>query len=464
MLLYIGMPPTSRGAPIEDDGAGDRAPLNDSSTAPTNPAASIADSPARLRDHPAIAAADAALEVGDLRKCLALLRVAADENPELPPDLLMLSQLYAQRGRWQESSVALENAVTLHRNHPEVYQTCAIAALSQRRLADAWLHFEKALSLPSPEAWKEDQQLAFRVGCLQGMLEICQRRRDWSSAANIYGQLAELTTLDEASLRTWGKSLLLVGDEDGALKKFDEAYQKNQSLNPPALAMAAHYVQAGQWDKADAVYRKELEQSPDAGRTNFEYAGALLLRGDFTRAALHLQKAAAAGSLGDLDVELIFMRGLLARNRLEFSEAERHFSEVLRRKPGHQGALAQLPLVLVEQDEAKQRRALQIAAINAAKNSTAEALATHGWVQYRLGRKEDAEKNLRAALEKGSSGEAIFFLTQLLVDTGRTDDLHKYVEQLKVAIDRPAMFITRDEAREWLKAVSSVEGDQSVLP
>ena len=121
-------------------------------------------------------------------------------------------------------------------------------------------------------------------------------------------------------------------------------------------------------------------------------------------------------------------------------------------------ALTQLPLVLVEQDAAAGQRALQIALINAQKNpSSAPALATLGWVRFRLGKNAEAEEDLKRAVTLSGNniiGETLFFLTQVLLTNSKAAEAEPYVGMLQAAVEQLQLFILRNEARKWLKSVA----------
>lgn len=417
----------------------------------------LSSSGSRTREHPALAAAEAALDAGDVRKSLSLLSDAARENPALPPDLLMLAQLYLARQRWQEASLALENAVANYQQHPEVYHQCGFLALAQRRNADAWLHFEKALSLPTPKAWSAEQVANFHSLCWSGLAEICERRRDWVNAGQVYERWSQVVPPNERVLQFWGKALVLSGNEQDGLAKLTAAYKQNPSLNPGELAVAAIYVQQGNWESAKTWYLTAIEKFPQSGRAHFEYAGALLLFGHDKLATEQLQRAIARPSgLEDLSVEVLLLQGLLARGAKQYAAAETQFTKVLEKSPGEVRALAQLPLVLVAQnDAAKQRRALQIATLNATRHPSPDSFAALGWVQFNLGKHADAEKNLRKASSQGDYGEALYFLAQLQLETGNIENINDVLRRLRLALDKPGLFVTRGEAREWLKSVAA---------
>ncbi len=113
--------------------------------------------------------------------------------------------------------------------------------------------------------------------------------------------------------------------------------------------------------------------------------------------------------------------------------------------------------MLVEQkDEAKHRQALQIAIIHAQKNpDSPQAQAALGWIQFRLGQKQEAEASLRMAASGAViDGETAYYLAQVLLANGKAHEAEPVIAMLRASVASPKLFLLREEAREWLDSVS----------
>src|SRR5262249_29368647 len=105
----------------------------------------------------------------------------------------------------------------------------------------------------------------------------------------------------------------------------------------------------------------------------------------------------------------------------------------------------------------KQQRALQLAETLVRQfPQSAEALATLGWVNYKLGRFGQAERYLRLSTGNGSlQNDSAYFLARVLAEKGASDDATKAQEILRSLLEKSgSLFITRDEARDWLAKVT----------
>jgi uncharacterized protein HemY len=147
---------------------------------------------------------------------------------------------------------------------------------------------------------------------------------------------------------------------------------------------------------------------------------------------------------------LVGLQGLVTRYQHDWLAAEAAFQQLVTENPANFGASNQLALVLIEQeDDTKRRKAAQLAEMNARQYpKSAEALATLGWIAYRLGQLDNAEQLLRQAASGGQlSAEAAYYLAQVLITRGKNDEA---TALLTGAIAAPGSFAYRVESRKWL--------------
>jgi tetratricopeptide (TPR) repeat protein len=182
-------------------------------------------------------------------------------------------------------------------------------------------------------------------------------------------------------------------------------------------------------------------------RVHREFAEWLLQQGQANKAKTHADRAA---KLEPKARELPELRGFIAWQLKDYEEAEKLFAAINQETPENFTAANQLVLALVEQTgEAKRRRALQLALINARLYpNSADALATLAWVYHRLDRAEEAQQAARAARTKGhGTSDTTYYLAKILSENGPVSDMKRL---LKSALDAPGRFTFRQEARKWL--------------
>src|SRR5207237_10634736 len=92
---------------------------------------------------------------------------------------------------------------------------------------------------------------------------------------------------------------------------------------------------------------------------------------------------------------------------------------------GNFSASNQLALLMADQaDASKLPRALEIASSNLQTNpQNTEAESTLGWVFYKMGKLDDAERHLRASSARGSiSRDTAYYIAKLAFDRGLRDE------------------------------------------
>lgn len=405
---------------------------------------------------PLIASARQSLSSGDIHKTMEHLSSAVEQDPSLPPPILMLSYMLMADGQLAAGRQALERAAVQFPGHPEVYLTFGNYSLRQGRPTDAWVHFEKALRLTPPAEWSPSQVDKFRAKCFQGFATVAERRGDLKMAASLLAKWAEVAPDDISMLNRWGEVLFDLKQPQQALEKFALASQKDVGQHPPEVSVAALYVKKGQFEEARNWYEEAAKLYPNDHRVFFEYGGALLLIGEVDAATILLAKSSELCDQDNLDTEIALLRGIAAQMQGDYPQAERLLADALRQSPGDLTAITQLPIVLVEQsDESKRERALRLATIVAQKHPASQpAMATLGWVQYRMGKIDQAEGNLkRAVVGMPREGDSLFYLAQVLLDKGKAAEVEQLVKPLQAAVARPGRFIQRANARRWLKDI-----------
>ena len=165
--------------------------------------------------------------------------------------------------------------------------------------------------------------------------------------------------------------------------------------------------------------------------------------------------ADAAAKLDPGSTEIKRLLGLTARERKDFARSEQIFEALAHRTPSDAWLRNQLALVLVEQtDEAKRRRALELAELSVRQNpKAADTLATLGTVFFQLKRLDDAEKVLQAVVDSGQgNSDAAYVLARVRADRGQPEAAPAL---LKLALNAPGIFIFRKDAQEWLERLTT---------
>ncbi len=365
----------------------------------------------------------------------------------MAPPKLLLANLYVANGQVGVGRRMLEEVAVAHPNRPEVYLLFGRLALYDGHVNDAALNFEKAMSLPEPSNWKDEQREYVRRACVEGRTAIAQRRGDWKGAAELLQQQVEADPKKTALRDRWAMALFRGGELDRAFEQFDIAHLQDTKMNPPEVSMAVMHVQAGEYDKADKWFAKALASHPDDAQVHFERSIALLYADRTDEADTHAAKAAELGLSSTL---LSLHRGHIAMQKGNWAAAEEFFRDALKSSPDNAAAMAKLALAMVQQnDAAKTAEAVKLADQAAELgNNTVEAVAALGWVYYRAGDKEKAAPLLEAAgTHPAADPTALLFYARWLVDAKEMEKAQQVARLLAERIEQPGLFALRPSAK-----------------
>jgi cellulose synthase operon protein C len=381
---------------------------------------------------------------GKFDEALASLEAAVEKRPELPPARLMLARLFLAGGQIPQARLALEQVAAAQPDVPELYLIFGDLALAEGRLSDAALNFQRAATLVgqknTPPRWQAQA----------GLAAIAEAREDWTAAETALSAWLTMEPKNGPARQRLGRALFHLARSKEALEAFQRAVQDDPSLEPAALTMGKLYYHAGNSEKAREWMEYAVKKEPDNPRAHLGVA-LWLLEIDEPQAA-HARLDAAAKLDPNLP-DLVRLRGLVARQLKDYAAAEAHFQLLLNESPGDFAAADQLALVLIEHpDESKRRRALELAEVNARQYSRSpEALATLGWIYYRLDRLDEAEQALQAAVSGGqTNSETAYYLARVRAARGETTAARQLVA---AALEATGRFAHRAAARNWLQSL-----------
>jgi Tfp pilus assembly protein PilF len=402
------------------------------------------------------------------------LKEAAKQRPELPPARLMLARMFAESNQPQFARFTIEQAASENPDHPDIYISLGNIALTESRFTDAMLQFEKGLAVGLAGKWPDHQKRNIRLACANGLAQVAESRGKWETAREHLKTILELEPKNGQVRYRLGRVLFMLDDREGAANEMEKAEADDKRVEPAGVAMGKLYT-AKNTTTADAAevkrnlakaeewmkYAVEKEERKPKAERNVErnvqsrlgYAIWLVDQGRVDDASVQIEEAT---KIDDKSADVRFFRGFIARRKKDFPTAERMFEGLVQESPANFNASNQLALVLIEEpEEAKRRRALEIAEVNAKANSqNAEALATLGWVYYKLNRLDDAERYLQGAAQANRgqiNADTAFYLAHVLADRGKLDEVKNL---LKRAVDAPGRFNYRKEAEAWLEQLN----------
>jgi len=327
------------------------------------------------------------------------------------------------------------------------------ALLTGQRLADATAQLETLTrnSPQLPQAWLtlgalhvQLHEPAAAIVALNKYLELVEAG-DAPTPADATAASADddspPATKEDAQIRGW---LLLsqAADQQGDLKAADAWLAKidsPQRVLEVQVRRASLLAREGKVSQARALIRRLPEKTPEDARLKI-MAEAQVLRDAKLWSDANTLLAQANQRYPD-DVELIYEQSMMFEKLNKLADMERLLRRVIALKPDHQHAYNALGYSLAERNvrlpEARTliKKALEL---SPGEPSITDSL---GWVEYRLGNREEAIRLLRDAYRGQPDAEIAAHLGEVLWVNGQTDEARRVLREAR----------QRDAANEVLR-------------
>jgi Tfp pilus assembly protein PilF len=391
--------------------------------------------------------ARALVRAGKLGDALKELQAAAKADPKRTPARIALAALCFQARNGRAARAMLEQGAAEDPKHPEVYLLNGNFAFGEGRVTDAILNLRTVLQLAADPRWDPDQRKRFTREAHLGLASSYEARRDWPAVKEHLLAVLAADPKNGAARQRLASALFHTGKPDEAFAALKTAYTDDPASDLPELRMAALYSAGNDAAKAEEWLKKAVAAHDKDARPPRSYAGWLLNQGKPDAAQAHLD---AATKLDPTGRETLALRGLMARHRKKFADAEPVFEKLHKDSPGDPFAAWNLALTLAESgDKEKQRRAVELAESEVRRNSRSpEAYSVLGWCFAKAGRLDDAERALATAANLGPlSRDAGYFFARVLADKGRWADAASI---LKSVSDARGAYVYRADAEALL--------------
>jgi tetratricopeptide (TPR) repeat protein len=359
-----------------------------------------------------------------------------------------MAQLYLSINMVKEAQAALDQAIAESPSDPEAYLFKAGFALRSQNLAEAESLYQKANGLLAGFNKSVKRKEALQAGIQNGIASVAELRKDWPGAQKALEAWLKLDPKNVIAMQRIAYSLFQQKNVDGALAKLREARKIKPDLMTPEVMLAQFCEASGDRKNAEQWMAKAVAAAPKDLQTRMAVGQWAMEAGNLDEAQKH---AIAATQLAPKSMEAKLFRGVTALFQKDYSAAESIFEGAVKQTPQNVVATNNLALALIaQQDEAKGKRALELAEANAKQMpKSPEIASTYGLVLYKLGRIDDAEKALRVAAPLATSDvDTAYIVARVAVDRGRKDEARKTLEAA-LKMTKPFMF--RQEAEELLQ-------------
>jgi tetratricopeptide (TPR) repeat protein len=397
-----------------------------------------------------LAEAEARFKSQDFDGALRLFQEAVRNNSDLPPAQVIMGQLFFEAEMPEKARPALEQAVRDEPNDPESYVLLAMLAMRAHDVDKANELYQKANRLMSSFNKSAKRKKSLQPLIYSGLVAAAIARKDWAAANEFLDARLKLDPKNAEALQQVAYCLFQQKNVEGALAKLREAAKVQTDLPAPEAILARFY----QWTNDRENAAKWLTTAVTRDPTNLKNqlaAGRLALEmGQLDKAHKH---ASLAMRIDPQSLEANLFRAEVALCQKDYEIAQFNLESAIQRLP-RSFVSNKLALALIGQkDEAKGRRALRIAEANARQYpKSAELASTYGWVLYRLGRLDDAEKALRIAAPIADSNvDTAYIFARVAIARGRKAEAKRLLERA-LKNEKPSPFL--QEARDLLKQLN----------
>jgi tetratricopeptide (TPR) repeat protein len=345
---------------------------------------------------------------------LKLLEQNPPEEGEIAP-ILLRARLLQNLNRGKEAIPLLEKSIKKYPDDKRLRLTYARMLVEQDRMEDAKVQFANLV-----QQYPDDDELRYSLAL------VCLEAKAWDEAKGYLQELIERESHVDSAHLNLGRIAEEHNDPQAALLEYAQVGPGNDYL-PAQLRQADILMSNGRTDEAEKRLAAARDAEPDyAIQLYLIQAETLSANNQGERAWKLLQQALL--QYPD-DLNLLYTRAMQAEKRNDLAQMEKDLRLIIKRDPDNAMALNALGYTLSDRtaryDEAK-------ALIEQAHKLNPEdpaVLDSLGWVNYRLGNLDEAERLLRQALERFPDQEVAAHLGEVLWANGKQREARQIWEK-----------------------------------
>ena len=337
-------------------------------------------------------------------------RQPAQDDSEIAT-LLLRTRLLQSVGRGDEALPLLAKGIRRHPDDKRLRLAEARLLVDQQRLDDAKQAFARLL-----EQYPDDDDLRFSLAL------VCMEAQDWQEARELLQQLLRNETHVDAAHLHLGRVHEELGESEQALDEYRQVGPSNEFL--PAQVRQSNILFSSQ--RSDEAARRLRGARSDQP----EYAIQLYLI-ESEAWAKHQQPARASRLIEQAlkefpnDLSLLYTRAMLAEKRGDLPQLEKDLRFILEREPDNAMALNALGYTLADRTTRYAEAKVLIEQAHQLNPEDPAILDSLGWVNFRLGNLDEAERLLRRALERFADAEVAAHLGEVLWVRGKQAEARK---------------------------------------
>lgn len=341
---------------------------------------------------------------GDAEGALKLLENNPPQAGEVAP-VLLRARILQSLNRGDEALPLLKKSIQQYPQDKRLALTYARALVEQNRMDEAKAQFASLV-----QQYPEDDELRFSLAL------VCLEGKAWDEAEGYLQTLIERDSHVDAAHLNLGRIAEERNDPQGALIEYAQVGPGNDYL-PAQLRQADILISHGRGTEASTKLAAARDEQPDYAIQLFLIEAETLSANNQTNRAWDVLQQALKQYPDDLN--LLYSRAMLAEKRNDLPQLEKDLRAIIAREPDNAMALNALGYTLSDRTTryAEAKALIQQAYdINPDDPAVLDSL---GWVNYRLGNLNEAERLLRQALDRFPDQEVAAHLGEVLWANGR---------------------------------------------
>ena len=347
---------------------------------------------------------------GDAEGALKLLEKNPPQNGGVAP-ILLRARLLQSLNRGDEALPLLKKSVSQYPDDKRLGLTYARTLVEQNRMAEAKVQFASLV-----EQYPEDDELRFSLAL------VCLEGKSWDEAEGYLQELIERDSHVDSAHLNLGRIAEERNDPEGALVEYALVGPGSEYL-PAQLRQADILISHGRGAEASKKLASARGAQPDYAIQLYLIEAETLAANNQTDRAWNTLQQALKQYPDDLN--LLYSRAMLAEKRNDLDQMERDLRAIIKREPDNAMALNALGYTLSDRTTRyTEAKALIQQAYDLNPDDPA-VLDSLGWVNYRLGNLDEAERLLRQALERFPDQEVAAHLGEVLWANGKQREAKK---------------------------------------
>ncbi|WP_040261340.1 tetratricopeptide repeat protein [Pseudomonas massiliensis] len=362
---------------------------------------------------------------GKAEQALELLETTPPQEGEIAP-LLLRARLLQNLDRGDEAVPLLDEAVRKAPDDKRLRLAYARTLVEQNRIDDARVQFQVLLQ-QNPD----DDELRYSLAL------VCLEAKAWDEAEGHLNDLVERGAHVDSAHLNLGRLAEERGQPQRALEQYGLVTPGTDYL-PAQLRLADILVANGQADEAARRLAESRSANPDYAAQLYLVEAETLAEND------KVERAWAALEQGlrqfPTDSSLLYTRAMLAEKRGDLGQLEHDLRSIIAREPDNAMALNALGYTLSDRTTRYAEAKELIEKAHRLNPEDPAVLDSLGWVNYRLGNLDEAERYLRQALERYPDHEVAAHLGEVLWAQGKQREARRvWGTALKDQPDSPAL-------------------------